>query len=223
MPMTDSYIDVMLGDKSHRIQIRHEDRPCDAYIAVDGQQVSSRLKMLPYNGGAHYFEVDGHQLVLVIARSDSDQPWEYDCFVDDVSVVNGMPFWFGKADLVTVRRWEKSRRGGKINYWLVACAKGALIGCAIFFVLFVGGWIGRMDITWVHLVVSVVPLTALYAIFVPFEWKNNEAAYHQYLSYRSKGHSVADSGAEDAPAQTADVETSPDEAAGQPTEENPAP
>ena len=110
MPMTDSYIDVMLGDKSHRIQIRHEDRPCDAYIAVDGQQVSSRLKMLPYNGGAHYFEVDGHQLVLVIARSDSDQPWEYDCFVDDVSVVNGMPFWFGKADLVTVRRWEKSRR-----------------------------------------------------------------------------------------------------------------
>ena len=185
--------------------------------------MSSRLKMLPYNGGAHYFEVDGHQLVLVIARSDSDQPWEYDCFVDDVSVVNGMPFWFGKADLVTVRRWEKSRRGGKINYWLVACAKGALIGCAIFFVLFVGGWIGRMDITWVHLVVSVVPLTALYAIFVPFEWKNNEAAYHQYLSYRSKGHSVADSGAEDAPAQTADVETSPDEAAGQPTEENPAP
>lgn len=182
MPMTDCYIDVVLGDATHRIQIKHDDKPCDAYIALDGEQISTRLKMLPYNGGVHFFECDGHRLALMIEHKEGG--WEYDCFVDDQSVVNGMPFWFGKTDLVTLKRWEKSRRGGKANYWMLSCAKGALIGCAIFLVLFVGGWIAHMNITWVHLVASVVPLAALYAIFVPFEWKNNEQAYQQYLSAR---------------------------------------
>lgn len=183
MSMTDSYIDVLIGDASHRIQIKHEERPCDAYIAVDEQQISTKLKMLPYNGGAHFFEIDGHRLVLVISRNAPEGPWEYDCFLDDQSVVNGMPFWFGKADLVTVKRWEKSRRGGKLNYWIMSCAKGALIGCAIFLLLLVGGWVGRMEITWIYLLVSVLPLVALYAVFVPFEWKNNEKSYAQYLSF----------------------------------------
>lgn len=180
MSMTDSYIDVLIGDVSHRIQIKHEERPCDAYIAVDEQQISTKLKMLPYNGGVHFFEIDGHRLALVISRNGPESSWEYDCFLDDQSVVNGMPFWFGKADLVAVKQWEKNRRGGKLNYWMMSCAKGALIGCAIFLLLFVGGWIGRMEITWIHLLVSVLPLVVLYAIFVPFEWKNNEKSYAQY-------------------------------------------
>lgn len=203
MSMTDSYIDVLIGDVSHRIQIKHEERPCDAYIAVGEQQISTKLKMLPYNGGAHFFEIDGHRLVLVISRSGLESSWEYDCFLDDQSVVNGMPFRFGKGDLVTVKQWEKNRRGGKFNYWMMSCAKGALIGCAIFLLLLVGGWVGRMEITWVHLLVSVLPLVALYAIFVPFEWKNNEEAYAQYRSSVSSNSSSEEETQSDAmsPAQ----------------------
>lgn len=187
MSVTDSYIDVLIGESSHRVQVKHEERPCDAYIAVDEQQIETKLKTLPYNGGVHFFEIDGHRLALVISRDSADAAWEYDCYLDDKSIVNGLPFWYGKADMVTIKRWEKSRRGGKLNYWMMSCAKGALIGCAIFLVLFVGGWIGRMEITWIHLLASILPLVALYAVFVPFEWKNNEKAYAQYRALSQPG------------------------------------
>ncbi len=179
--MTDNYIDITVGEQTHRIQIKHEDRPCDAYVGLDGRQIVTKLKMMPYGGGAHFFEIEGHPVVLLISRSGAESDWEYDCFVDDRSVVNGKPFRYGKTDAVGLKNWEKSRRGGFLNYLVLSCSKGALIGCGVFLLLYVGGWVGRMNITLLHLLVSVLPLTALFAAFVPAEWKQNEQAYKEYL------------------------------------------
>ena len=180
------YIDITVNQTERRISIQHDDRPCDAKISVDGNEVETRVRMMPKNGGALFFDVDGKNVIVAISSQLSGDGWDYDCFVDGYSVVNGMPWTLGKLDLPAVLKWERERRSGKNSYFLLCCAKGALIGCGIFLVIFLISLFSNIKISWVHPIICLLPLIALYAAFAPSEWKKNEQAYQEYLSYRTK-------------------------------------
>ena len=180
MAMTDLSLDLIISGKPRQVRIKHEERPADAYIAVDERQVSARMKLLPLQGAAHAFEIDAHPVVLVIDRDAATAAWEYDCFVDGTSVVNGCPFVYGRTDVVGLKRWAHQRRGGRNRFLVAACAKGLVLGILLFCLLFLAGMVFHLGITWIHLLVTILPLTALYALFAPFEWKQNEKAWRQY-------------------------------------------
>lgn len=197
MAALECYIDIVVQDQNHRINIKHEDRPCDAQISVDGSPIETRVKMLPSNGGAHFFDVGGTKVILTISRNEAGDAWDYDCFVGGRSVLSGMPWTFSKLDYPSIKRWERQRRGGKGAYFTMSCAKGALIGCVIFLVILAVSLVAKIEVSWVHLVISIVPLTVLYAAFAPFEWKNNEQAYAEYRAF------LDNASAGDAPMQSA--------------------
>ena len=198
MAASECYIDITIGSTTHRVTVSHDERPCDAELQLDSAPVQTRVKLLPSGGGAHFFEVEGQPVILTIGKEGADSPWRYDCFVDGKSVLNAMPWSFDKLDYPALQRWARERRQGKGAYFAVNCAKGALIGCVIFLAVYVMSLFTSMQISWLHLLISVVPLVLLYAVFAPIEWKNNEKAFAQYSAFleQAAGQPAAEQGAQ---------------------------
>ena len=181
----ESFIDLSLNGRTHRVTLRHDLSPTDAVLELDGIKINPRVRSLPH-GAALLFDIDEAK-VAVLLRQENEK-WEYDCFVDGESVINSMPWRFGQLDVPAVLRWKEQSKRGKLSFFLFEAAKGMLVGVAIFLVLYACAFVFKsLSVEWWHLLLSVVPLVLLYLLFAPREWAAGEAAVEQYDSWKNPG------------------------------------
>ena len=71
MQNTELYIDVLINEETHRINISHNEHVCDAEIQVDSKSVETKSKII-MNGGVLTFYIDGHESRLLILKKGSE-------------------------------------------------------------------------------------------------------------------------------------------------------
>lgn len=189
MAKNELYINVETAQGTHRIDIAHDEEICDAEISVDGTAVETDSSMI--SGGAQIkFKAACSQIMIFILESGDD--YDYDCFVDGISVKNGAPFEVNGYTFTKALSWKQKRLANKNKYILVEALKGIIAGCVIFLALYFVQYISTafyhiFDAHWgIFMIASLVLPTALFAIIAVGDYKKNEAAYNEYKKYLEK-------------------------------------
>ncbi len=100
---------------------------------MDGTAVETDSSMI--SGGAQIkFKAAGSQIMIFILESGDD--YDYDCFVDGISVKNGAPFEVNGYTFTKALSWKQKRLANKNKYILVEALKGIIAGCVIFLALY---------------------------------------------------------------------------------------
>lgn len=183
MQNTELYIDVLINGETHRINISHNEHVCDAEIQVDSKSVETKSKII-MNGGVLTFYIDGHESRLLILKKGSE--YEYDCFLDGVSVQSGMPWKLAGCELPEVLKWKENRLSSLGKYCLTEGLKGAILGCFLFFLIFIGQYfIPQLNgkVGFVYLLISLAVPCMIFVILAPSEYKKKEAALEEYKKY----------------------------------------
>jgi|GEM_PF-2134976 len=180
-------VDVVIDNQVRNIKIRHNQQVCDARIRVDEKTVEAKSQILQ-NGGALFFDYSNSKIIITIMNINEE--YVYDCFVNGISVKDDMPWKLGKYELPDVLKWEKRIQKGMKKYIINEAIKGAVTGMAIFLLLFILKLI-MPDLMqkinmFLYLLISIIPLTAIYALLSPNEYKQGAKSVELYKSFRDK-------------------------------------
>lgn len=186
MEKTKLYINIELNGNVRKIDIVHDDRVADAEIYVDGNQTEVSPSIVP--GGAKLeFSVENTPVIITVIKKDGK--YDYNCFVDRISVKDKMPFKIGRFDYPAFLNWEQKRGGGKGKFIAVEALKGVIIGCIIYLVLFFSEGIyapvyyafERYKMLFM-LACLAIP-AVLFAIIAIGDYRKNEEAYEEFKKY----------------------------------------
>ena len=180
-------VNVSINDEIRNIKIRHKEQIMDARIRVDEESVEVKAQKMP-SGVALHFEQDGAKVIVTIIKDGSN--YIYDCFVNQVSVKDGMPWKIGKYDLPEVLKWRTMIEKGMKKYIISEAVRGAIVGFVIFlilvfFKLILPNFLESMNLL-IYFFVSVLTLSIFYALLSPGEFKAGNESVKEYNSYRGE-------------------------------------
>ncbi len=178
-------VNVSINEEIKNIKIRHKEQLMDARIRVDDKIVEVKAQKLP-SGAALHFEQDGAKVIVTIIKDGSE--YIYDCFVNQVSVKDGMPWKMGKYELPEILKWQSILEKGMKKYILSETVKGLIVGFVIFLLLVLlkivlPTFLENMNL-FIYFPISVLPLAIFYALLSPGEYKAGEKSLEEYNSYR---------------------------------------
>ena len=178
-------VSVTINDEIKNIKIRHKEDLENARVMVDDNSVEVKSQKLPL-GAALYFEQDGAKVVVTIIKENEE--YLYDCFVNEVSIKDGMPWKLGKYELPEILKWQSILEKGMARYTLTEAVKGIIVGLFIFLFLVVlklllPNFLQSINLL-VYFFISVFPLAIFYALLSPGEFKAGNESVKQYNSYR---------------------------------------
>ncbi len=180
-------VSVTINDEIKNIRIRHNEQMWEARIRVNDKTVDVKSKKIP-NGGALFFEQDGANVIITILKEKDE--YVYDCFVNEVSVKDDMPWKLGKYEFPDVLKWKTVLEKGLIKYVITEGVKGAIVGSFIFLLLVVFKFLFPNFLESINLLVyffiSIIPLAVFYALLSPAEFKAGEKSLKEYNSYREE-------------------------------------
>ncbi len=180
-------VSITINEEIKNIRIRHKEELSEARIRVDEKTVEVKSQKLP-SGAALHFEQDGAKVIVTIVKED-DQ-YIYDCFVNEVSVKDGMPWKMGKYEFPEILKWQPILEKGLGRYTLSETIKGAIVGLFIFLFLVVLKLIFQNFLQNINLIVyfliSIFSLAGFYALLSPGEFKAGAESVKQYKSYRGE-------------------------------------
>lgn len=178
-------VSITINEEIKNIRIRHKEELSEARIRVDEKTVEVKSQKLP-SGAALHFEQDDAKVIVTIVKED-DQ-YIYDCFVNEVSVKDGMPWKMGKYEIPEILKWQPILEKGLGRYTLSETVKGAIVGLFIFLFLVVLKLIFQNFLQNINLIVyfliSIFSLAGFYALLSPSEFKAGAESVKQYKSYR---------------------------------------
>lgn len=186
MEKNELYINIEVNGKIHKIDINHNEEIGDAEFFVDGETVNAAGSMV-FRGSKFKFPVDGAEVIITIMKNDGE--YDYNCFVNGVSVKNNAPYTVDGMDFPDLVRWEQKRKAGKGRYIFVEVLKGVILGCIIFFALFLTkSFAPRIFASFekykaLFAVACIVLPSAFFAVIAAGDYKKNEKAYEKYTEY----------------------------------------
>ncbi len=180
-------VNITIDNEIKNIRIRHNQDVCDARIRVDDKIVEVKSRTIQ-NGGALFFDYDQSKIIITIMNIQDE--YVYDCFVNGISVKDDMPWKLDRYELPDVLKWENRIEKGLKKYIISEAIKGAIVGCAIFLMLFIFKLImpdllQRINM-FVYMAISIIPLPVIYALLSPSEYKAGVKAVELYNSYRGE-------------------------------------
>ena len=180
-------VGITITGETKNIRIRHKEKLEDARIRVDDKSVEVKSQKMP-SGVALYFEQDGAKVTVTIIKENDE--YLYDCFVNEVSVKDGMPWKMGKYELPEILKWKSVLEKGLGKYTLIEALRGVIVGLFIFLFLVVLKLLLPNLLQSINLVIyffiSVFPLAIFYALLSPGEFKAGEKSLKEYNSYRGE-------------------------------------
>ncbi len=186
MEKNELYINIEVNGKIHKIDINHNEEIGDAEFFVDGEAVNAAGSMI-FRGSKFKFPVDGAEVIITIMKNDGE--YDYNCFVNGISVKDKAPFTVDGMDYPSKISWEQKRKGGKGRYILSEVLKGVILGCIIFFALFLTkSFAPRIFSSFerykaLFAVACIVLPSAFFALIAAGDYKKNEKAYEKYNEY----------------------------------------
>lgn len=189
MAKNELYINVEIGENTHRIDIAHDDEVCDGEISLDGKKIETDASII--SGGARFkFEAEGIPVIILILEKDGE--YDYDCFVNGISVKNNMPFEIDGYTYPKALAWKKKRMDSKQRYIVVEALKGVIVGCIIFLALYFIQYVSDsfsniFNRNWmIFMPICLVLPTLLFTVLAGGDYKKNEEAYEKFKKYQDK-------------------------------------
>ena len=180
-------VSITINEEIKNIRIRHKEELSEARIRVDEKTVEVKSQKFP-SGVALHFEQDGAKVIVTIIK-ENDQ-YIYDCFVNEVSVKDGMPWKMGKYELPEIFKWQAILEKGLGRYTLIETLRGVIVGLFIFLFLVVLKLLLPTLLQSINLMIyffiSIFPLAIFYAVLSPSEFKAGEKSLKEYNSYRGE-------------------------------------
>ena len=178
-------VSVTINGEIKNLKIRHREELAEARIKVDDKSVEVKSQKMP-SGVALHFEQDDAKIIVTIIKENEE--YIYDCFVNEVSVKDGMPWKMGKYELPEILKWQSILEKGLARYTLIEAVRGIVIGLFIFLALVVlklslPDFLQNINLV-IYFFVSVFPLAIFYALLSPGEFKAGKESLKEYNSYR---------------------------------------
>ena len=187
MEKNELYINIEVNDKIHKIDINHNEEIGDAEFFVDGEAVNTVGSMI-FCGSKFKFSVDGAEVIITIMKKDGE--YDYNCFVNGISVKDKTPFTIDGMDYPSMVSWEQKRKNGKGKYILGEVLKGVILGCIIFFALFfTRSFAPRIYSSFekyraLFAVACIALPSIFFALIATGDYKKNEKTYEKYAEYK---------------------------------------
>lgn len=186
MEKNELYINIEVNGKIHKIDINHNEEIGDAEFLVDGEAVNAAGSMI-FRGSKFKLSVDGVEVIITVMKNGGE--YDYNCFVNGISVKNNAPYTVDGMDFPDLVRWEQKRRDGKGKYILVEVLKGVILGCIIFFALFFTEPVAPRIFSSFEkyralFAAACIALPSIFfALIAAGDYKKNEKIYEKYAEY----------------------------------------